>query len=86
MAALMSVLLLLTQSCATNKPVYIYDTPYVSFPAFPVPTETSFNGTTNTVTVPVEWYIQLAEYKTEIQAIEKSYKLLSEYEEAKNEH
>ena len=82
MAALLTVLTLLTQSCATNKPVYIYDTPYVSFPAFPVPTETSFDGATNTVKVPVDWYIQLAEYKTEIQAIEKFYKLLSEYEEA----
>lgn len=83
MAALMSVLLLLMQSCATSRrPVYIYDVPYVSFPAFPVPTETSFDGATNTVKVPVDWYIQLAEYKTEIQAIEKFYKLLSEYEEA----
>ena len=84
MAVLLIVSTLLMQSCATSRrPVYIYDVPYVSFPTFPVPTETSFNDTTNTVTVPVEWYIQLAEYKTEIQAIEKFYKLLSEYEEAK---
>lgn len=82
MAVLLIVLTLPMQSCATNRqPVYIYDVPYVSFPAFPVPTETNFDGTTNTVNVPVDWYIRLAEYKTEIQAIEKFYKLLSEYEE-----
>ena len=83
MAVLLIVSTLLMQSCATNRrPVYIYDVPYVPFPAFPVPAETSFDGATNTVNVPVDWYIQLAECKAEIQAIEKFYKLLSEYEEA----
>lgn len=81
-AVLMTVLMLLIQSCATTKPVYIQDVPYISFPAFPVPTETTFDSATGTVIVPIDWYIQLAEYKTEIKAIERFYKFLSEHEEA----
>lgn len=75
----MSVLLLLLTSCITTKEIeYRIIVPDIDFPAFPEwdAEKEVVDFENRTVTIPIDAYIDLAEYKTDIIATETIYKRL----------
>lgn len=67
---LISLMLLLT-SCESNPKIEtIREFPDVVFPFFPDPTGAVFNETQETVTVDLDWWLRLAEYKADVDAIQ----------------
>lgn len=75
--AAISLLLLLT-SCETTKVEYVREVPEVSFPIFPSPDGVTYNEESDTVTAPLDWYLAVAEYKIDVDAVEEYLRRLRE--------
>jgi hypothetical protein len=59
-------------SCRTVKSIeYIHEIPDISFPVFPVPDCVTFDADTETVSMPLDYWQKIAEYKIDIDAIQK---------------
>lgn len=65
-----SFLPLLT-SCETTRIEYVRDVPDVSFPIFPAPDGVTYDEESDTVTAPLDWYLRVAEYKIDVDAVEE---------------
>lgn len=57
-------------SCATDPDVE-YRIPDVVFPSFPDPGCAKYDETTDEVAVPLWWWMDLAEYKIDVDAVEQ---------------
>lgn len=70
-------LTLLTMSCVTRTKIeYVYEDYDVVFPQFPEPVSVSFNEETETVSMPLWYWEKVAEYKVEVDAIQKYFEEL----------
>jgi hypothetical protein len=59
-------------SCQTVKTIeYIHEIPNIDFPIFPVPDFVTFDDVTETVSMPLDYWQKMAEYKIDIDAIQK---------------
>lgn len=64
--------MLLTQACQTSPRIEIvYDVPDVTFPAFPPPDCVTLDDETGTVSMPLWYWLLIANYKIDVDAIEK---------------
>ncbi len=74
LAAILAVIVL-TQSitaCGTTPKVeYIHDIPDVTFPVFPPPDCVIYDDETDSVSMPLWYWQKIAEYKIDVDAIEK---------------
>ena len=69
---LVSVLIPLITACVTKgKTEYIYIVPAVDFPLFPDPEPVVLDEETETVSMPLWYWQRIAEYKIDVDAIEK---------------
>lgn len=68
--------MLLTISCASTKTVVVHEYPDVTFPTFPDPEPVTLDG--ETVTMPLWYYIKIAEYKADVDKIEEYLQRLRE--------
>lgn len=65
-------LMLLMMSCVTRTRIeYVYENYDIVFPQFPDPLPVEFNEEDGTVKMPLWYWEKIAEYKIEIDAIEK---------------
>ena len=77
--------MLLTTSCVTETKVVtkvIHDVPDVEFPVFPDPDPVTLEG--ETVSMPLWYYIKIAEYKADVDKIELYFEKLRELSEKEN--
>lgn len=58
-------------SCGTTRIEYVRDVPDVVFPTFPAPDGVTYDEESDTVTAPLEWYLRVAEYKIDVDAVEE---------------
>jgi hypothetical protein len=65
------VLTLSTTACATTKTEYIRDVPTVTFPVFPSPDCVEYDEATDTVSMPLWYWQDIAEYKIDVDAVEE---------------
>jgi hypothetical protein len=66
------VLILLTTACAgTPRIEYVHDVPAVTFPVFPPPDCVEYDEATDTVSMPLWYWQDIAEYKIDVDAIEE---------------
>jgi hypothetical protein len=65
------VLTLLTIACATTRTEYIHDVPAVIFPVFPPPDCVEYDEATDTVSMPLWYWQDIAEYKIDVDAAEE---------------
>ncbi|MBQ9239457.1 MAG: hypothetical protein IJ191_09155 [Treponema sp.] len=63
-------LMLLTNSCGSVKIEYVYDVPNVVFPAFPDPEPVTVDEKTGIVTMPLDYYVRIAEYKRDVDKVQ----------------
>lgn len=69
--------MLLTMSCVTRTKIeYVYEDYDVVFPQFPEPASVVFNEETETVSMPLSYWEAIAEYKIEVDAIQKYFEEL----------
>lgn len=68
--------MLLMTSCASTKTVVVHEYPDVTFPTFPDPEPVTLDG--ETVTMPLWYYIKIAEYKADVDKIEEYLQRLRE--------
>lgn len=54
------------------------DVPEVSFPIFPAPDGVVYDESSDTVTAPLDWYLAVAEYKIDVDAVEEYLRRLRE--------
>jgi hypothetical protein len=67
-----SVLTISITACETTPRVeYIHEIPDVTFPVFPPPDSVTYDEATDTVTMPLWYWQNIAEYKIDVDAIEK---------------
>ena len=77
-----SVLILLMIACGTTPRVeYIHEIPDVVFPVFPPPDTVTFDNETGLVSMPLWYWQKIAEYKIDIDAIQKYIYQLREIKE-----
>lgn len=71
MLALLAISLpLLMTSCESVKTEYVYDVPRVVFPVFPDPEPVALDEKTGMVTMPLEYYTRIAEYKRDVDKVQ----------------
>lgn len=59
-------------ACQTSPKIeYVYDVPDVTFPTFPPPDCVTFDESTGTVSLPLWYWLLIANYKIDIDAIEQ---------------
>jgi len=63
-----SVLTLSITACATTKIEYVREIPSVTFPVFPPPDSVEYDEATDTVSMPLWYWQQIAEYKIDVDA------------------
>jgi hypothetical protein len=61
-------LTLSTTACATTKIEYVREIPAVDFPVFPPPDCVEYDEATDTVSMPLWYWQQVAEYKIDVDA------------------
>jgi hypothetical protein len=77
------------QACASQpvqiktEYVYIHDVPEVVFPIFPPPDTVTFDPETETVSMPLWYWQEIAEYKLSIDAIRDYFTILRGYDDVK---
>lgn len=74
----MSVLTLQLSSCRTTQNKIIWDVPEIVKPEFPKPAIAELNEDEKTVTVDLEWFLNIAKYKIEV---EKEFEYLEKLKE-----
>ena len=62
--------MLLMNSCESVKVEYVYDVPPVVFPAFPDPEPVTIDEETGIVTMPLDYYVRIAEYKRDVDKVQ----------------
>lgn len=79
----MTGLILLVTSCKTTQVVteYVYKVPQVVWPDFPSVDSAVYDDENDTVVVSGDFWMQLAEYKRDVDRIKKIYQRLGEIEE-----
>jgi hypothetical protein len=69
--------MLLMTACLTNqKNNFVYDVPDVTFPTFPPPDCVTFDEETGTVSLPLWYWLLIANYKIDVDAIEQYFNSL----------
>ena len=63
--------MLVNFSCVTTKIETVSEVPEIEFPKFPVVEESKFNEETNEVIISLDYWLQLARYKIDIEATEE---------------
>jgi hypothetical protein len=64
-----TILTVLTTACATRTKIeYIREIPAVAFPVFPPPDCVAYDEATDTVSMPLWYWQQVAEYKIDVDA------------------
>lgn len=79
--------MLLMTSCATQTKVVtkvVHDVPDVEFPVFPDPEPVKLDEATETVSMPLWYYIKIAEYKADVDKIEVYFEKLQELNKKEN--
>ena len=80
LAIILTGLILLSTSCVSSpKVVVVHDVPDVTFPTFPDPDPVVLNG--ETVEMPLWYFTKIAEYKADVDAIEKTFNELRKLNE-----
>ena len=62
--------MLLATSCVSTKTVVVHEIPDVTFPVFPDPEPVALDG--EIVTMPLWYFLKIAEYKADVDAIQKT--------------
>ncbi len=76
---MLAVSMLSMTSCASTNTVVVHDVPDVNFPVFPDPDPVTLDG--DTVSMPLWYYQKIAEYKADVDAIEKTFEELRKLNE-----
>ena len=64
--------MLLTTACQTSQKIkYVYEVPDVTFPTFPPPDCVTFDEDTGLVSLPLWYWLLIANYKIDVDAIEQ---------------
>ena len=71
--------MLLSVSCASTKTVVVHDVPDVTFPTFPDPDPVTLDG--DVVSMPLWYFTKIAEYKADVDAIQKTFEELRKLNE-----
>jgi len=74
--------MLLATSCVSTKTVVVHEIPDVTFPVFPDPEPVALDG--ETVTMPLWYFLKIAEYKADVDKIELYFEKLRELNEKEN--
>lgn len=79
--AIILLVLILPLICCVSSPkvVVVHDVPDVTFPTFPDPDPVVLNG--ETVEMPLWYFTKIAEYKADVDAIEKTFNELRKLNE-----
>jgi hypothetical protein len=71
-------------ACETTPRVeYIHEIPDVTFPVFPPPDSVTYDEETDTVTMPLWYWKEIAEYKLDVDAIRDYLIILRGYDDVK---
>jgi hypothetical protein len=71
-------------ACETTPRVeYIHEIPDVTFPVFPSPDSVIYDEETDTVTMPLWYWQNIAEYKLDVDAIRDYFTILRGYDDVK---
>ena len=69
-AVLLTSLLLAFSSCATTKNNTVIEIPDITFPVFPDPAPAVFDEKTNTVSMPLDYWLLITEYKDDVDRVQ----------------
>jgi hypothetical protein len=73
-------------ACASAPGIeYIHDVPAITFPVFPPPDCVEYDEATDTVSMPLSYWRDIAEYKIDVDAIEEYLDKLRTAAQAKEE-
>jgi hypothetical protein len=71
-------------ACETTPRVeYIHEIPDVTFPVFPPPDSVTYDEEADTVTMPLWYWKEIAEYKLDVDAIRDYFTILRGYDDVK---
>ena len=76
---MLAVSMLSMTSCVSTKTVVVHDVPDVTFPVYPDPDPVALDG--DTVYMPLWYYQKIAEYKADVDAIQKMFEELRKLNE-----